>query len=119
MGMNINHLQKFKTFLNKLCEDKKEAIYYAQKDVASKLSSKNGARFFIDMLSQIFEDLIKLLNGTEILLKSQDELLLSLKEVIPNPSGLLVEILKMRNMLNLNVNVALLLDHLVYVITKE
>ena len=108
-----------KTFLNKLCEDKKEAIYYAQKDVASKLSSKNGARFFIDMLSQIFEDLIKLLNGTEILLKSQDELLLSLKEVIPNPSDLLVEILKMRNMLNLNVNVPLLLDHLVYVITKE
>ena len=108
-----------KTFLNKLCEDKKEAIYYAQKDVASKLSSKNGARFFIDMLSQIFEDLIKLLNGTEILLKSQDELLLSLKEEIPNPSDLLVEILKMRNMLNLNVNVPLLLDHLVYVITKE
>ncbi len=108
-----------KTFLNKLCEDKKEAIYYAQKDVASKLSSKNGASFFIDMLSQIFEDLIKLLNGTEILLKSQDELLLSLKEVIPNPSDLLVEILKMRNMLNLNVNVPLLLDHLVYVITKE
>ena len=108
-----------KTFLNKLCEDKKEAIYYAQKDVASKLSSKNGARFFIDMLSQIFEDLIKLLNGTDILLKSQDELLLSLKEEIPNPSDLLVEILKMRNMLNLNVNVPLLLDHLVYVITKE
>lgn len=108
-----------KTFLNKLCEEKKEAIYYAQKDVASKLSSKNGARFFIDMLSQIFEDLIKLLNGTEILLKSQDELLLSLKEVIPNPGDLLVEILKMRNMLNLNVNVPLLLDHLVYVITKE
>ena len=71
------------------------------------------------MLSQIFEDLIKLLNGTEILLKSQDELLLSLKKVIPNPSDLLVEILKMRNMLNLNVNVPLLLDHLVYVITKE
>lgn len=108
-----------KQLLIKLGEDKKEAIYFTQKEVAPMLNNKQSARYFIDMLSQVFEDLISLKHSGEIILKSQDEILFNLKDIINNPDEILVEILKIRSMLNLNVNIPLLLDHLIYVITRE
>lgn len=106
-------------FLTSLATDKKEAVYYAQKAVSPSLKSKQSARFFIDMLSQIFEDLVKLTFEGDILLKSQEDVIMPLKDVVQNPNEILLEILKMRNMLNLNANIPLLIDHLVFEITKE
>ena len=115
----INVKSSLREFLIALTTNKKEAIYYAQKTLSPTLKSKQSARFFIDMLSQIFEDLVKLSFNGEILLKSQEDVILPLNEIITKPNELLLEILKMRNVLNLNANIPLLIDHLVFEITKE
>lgn len=104
--------------LDILSKDKKEAIYYTQSKVSASLKTKEDARYFLDMLSQFLEDLLTLKNKGNIILKSQEEILVNLLNVINNPSEILLEVLKLRGQLNLNVNIPLLLDHLIFFITK-
>lgn len=104
--------------LDTLSRDKKEAIYYTQSKVSASLKTKEEARYFLDMLSQFLEDLLTLKNKGDIILKSQEEILVNLLNVINNPSEILLEVLKLRGQLNLNVNIPLLLDHLIFFITK-
>ena len=104
--------------LDILSKDKKEAIYYTQSKVSASLKTKEEARYFLDMLSQFLEDLLTLKNKGDIILKSQEEILVNLLNVINNPSEILLEVLKLRGQLNLNVNIPLLLDHLIFFITK-
>lgn len=104
--------------LDVLSNDKKEAIYYTQSKVSSSIRTKEEARYFLDMLSQFLEDLLTLKNKGNIVLKSQEEILNNLVDVINNPSEILLEVLKIRGQLNINVNIPLLLDHLIFFITK-
>ena len=93
--------------------DKKDALYLVDKDVVPLIKSKESLRFFIDMLSQIFEDILNIQCSRNITLKSYDTILNSLASKLPHISDTLVELLKVRNQLNLNVNIALQLDHLI------
>lgn len=104
------------TFLEALLQDKRRAVYISQSKVSSLLKNKESLRFYIDMLTQILEDVVSYKHGKQIILTSFSELIDSLCQKLKNIEDDLVEIMKLRNMVNLNLNISLLLDHIVYIL---
>ena len=97
----------------------KDAIYYAQKEIVPFVKTKEEMRFFVDLLSEIFEDLLNLKCNREIVLKSYANILTSLANKLPHIEESLSEILKQRNLVNMNINIPLQIDHLILYIVKE
>lgn len=113
-----------KTALNDLLENlntgnRRDALYYMDTQIIPLVTSKESMRFFIDMLTQVFEDLLNLKCNREITLKSYATILSELVAKLPHINESLMEILKQRNLVNVNVNIPLQLDHLIIYITKE
>jgi DNA polymerase III subunit delta' len=104
--------------LHALCKDKNEAIFVSQQTIIPLLKSKESARFYLDMLAQAFRDLINIPYGGHITLKSYGTLLNELVGKCPHPEKSLVEIMTSRSQLDLNLNIPLLLDHVIYSIIK-
>lgn len=100
-------------------DDPKKAIYSSQKSIIPLINSKETARYFLDLLNEIYEDLLKIKYGNEPTLKSYDTILMPLADKIPHIEESLVEILKCRNIINTNVNIPLLMDHVILSLIKE
>lgn len=100
-------------------EDKREAIYFCQTNILSLVKSKESARFFLDILVQAFEDMLNIQHNKAPILKSYSDTLSSLSTSLSHIDDSLLEILKDRNLINTNVNISLLLDHLIFSIIKE
>lgn len=100
-------------------EDKREAVYFSQTNIISLVKSKESARFFLDMLVQAFEDMLNIQHQKSPILESYSETLYELANKLSHIDESLLEILKDRNLINSNVNISLLLDHLIYQIIKE
>lgn len=97
----------------------KDAIYYEQKEIVPLVKTKEEMRFFIDLLTEFFEDLLNKKCHREISLRSYDTILTSLCSKLPHIEKSLSELLKQRNLVNTNINIALQLDHLTMYISKE
>lgn len=97
----------------------RDVIYYNQKELIPMIKSKEELRFFVDLLSEVFEDILNIKSNREIHLKSYDTILHNLEGKLPHIEDSLVDILKTRNLVNLNLNIGLLLDHLILKIIKE
>ena len=97
----------------------RDVIYYSQKEIIPLIKTKEELRFFIDFLSQVYEDMLNIISNREISLKSYATILNTLSGTLPHIEDSLVEILKTRNLVNLNVNIGLLLDHLIIKLVKE
>lgn len=100
-------------------DNRREAIFYMQSKIEPLISTKESFRFFLDMLAQFFEDLINIQNNNIITLKSYDKILSSLAGKLSHVQDSLLEIQKQRNLVNLNLNILLQLDHLIFEIVKE
>ena len=100
-------------------DDKREAIYYSQTSIIPLVKTKESARFFLDMLVEGFEDILNIQQGKSPILKSHDTILKELSDKLAHVDESLIEILKDRNLINLNVNTSLLMDHLVFSIIEE
>lgn len=106
--------------LNALANDNdKEAVFYTQSVIAPLVNKKESLRFFLDMLAQFFEDIINIQNNASITLNSYDTILRSLATKLHHVQESLLEIQKQRNLVNLNLNIPLQLDHLIFEIVKE
>ena len=97
----------------------KDGIYYAQKEIVPLIKTKEQMRFFVDLLSEFFEDLLNIKCNREISLKSYATILNSLVNKLPHIESSLSELLKQRNLVNMNVNISLQIDHLIIYIVKE
>lgn len=106
----------FDTLVN---QGKREAIYYTQTVIEKNVTTKESFRFFLDLLAQFFEDLINIQNNKEVILNNYDKILHDSLNVITHIDESLVEILKQRNLINLNLNIPLQIDHLIFEIIKE
>ena len=105
--------------LEALAISRDEAIFVSQKDVFNTVRSKEAARFYLDMLTIVFQDLLNIRVNNRITLMSYDSILHELAGRLSHLDETLIEIMTSRGKLDLNVNVALLLDHVVIAITKE
>ena len=99
--------------------NKMDVIYFVESQVSNKIKTKEACRYYINMLVMAFEDLISIKNEKKPFLESYATMLENLTNKLSHFDESLIELLKCSNIVNTNVNIALLIDHLFYVITKE
>ena len=105
--------------LNALLLSADDAVFTCQRLVVPAVKSPDIARLYIKMLAEIFKDLLNLSVNGNITLKSYDNILRELLTKVDHVDKSLLIILSALNRLDVNVNVPLLLDHIIYEITKE
>ena len=104
--------------LNALLISSDDAIFTCQRLVEPKLKSYDLVRMYLKMLSQVFQDLNNLkVNGT-VILHCYDNIYASLLENLANVEKSLLTIMSSIKKLDVNLNIPLLLDHIIYEITK-
>ncbi len=106
-------------FLDYLIDDKDDAVYYMQKVVSTSIRNYEQIRLFVDLLAEIFENLLaKIMNGVSQL-SSYDKILDELSKQLKHVDSSLLTIVSARSMLDVNVNIPLLLDYIAYKIIEE
>lgn len=98
---------------------KNEAAFILQREVTPLLKSKETARFYLDMLTIVFEDLINVKLNNNLVLSTYDKILKELANKLTHLDESLVMIMTSRGKIDLNVNISLLLDYVVFQIIKE
>lgn len=104
--------------LDGLSKKPQAAVFVSQKTIGPLLKTKESARFYLDMLAQVFRDLINVRFDNRITLTSYDSILKELANRLPHLDTSLIEIMTARGQLDLNLNIPLLLDHIIYTIVK-
>ena len=99
--------------------DTSDVIHKSQSDIVNKIKSKESCRYFINMLVMAYEDMINIKNQKNAFLESYATILENLSNKLSHLDESLIELLKCSGIVNTNVNIALLIDHLFYIITKE
>ena len=99
--------------------DTNEIIYQSQSNIVNKIKTKEACRYFINMLVMAFEDMINVKNQKSVFLESYVTILETLAGKLSHLDESLIELLKCSGIINLNVNIPLLIDHLFYTIVKE
>lgn len=105
--------------LESLCMSPDDAVFSCQKLIVPALKAQETARLYIKMLTEVFKDLLNLSVNESITLKSYDNILHELLNHVSHIDKSLVMLMSSLKKLDLNVNTGLLLDHIVYEITKE
>ena len=106
-------------YLDALSLDKDKALFVAQKEIAPILNSKEKARFFLDILTIVFEDILNKSLGGDITIKSYNDIINKLATKLNHIDKSLVEIMTVRGQIDLNLNIASIIDHITIFINKE
>ena len=96
-----------------------DIIYQAQSSITNRIKTKEACRYFINMLVMAFEDAINIQNQKNAFLESYATILETLANKLSHLDESLIELLKCSGVINTNVNIPLLIDHIFYIITKE
>lgn len=105
--------------LNALIISPDDAVFTCQRLIVPAIKTYDVARLYLKMLAEVFKDLLSLSLSGDITLKCYDTILRELVSHLKHVDKSLLIILSSLNRLDLNVNIPLLLDHVVYEITKE
>lgn len=111
--------QALKDQLQALTTSIDEAVFVCQKSVIPALKQQSVARLYIKMLTEIFKDLLNLSVNESITLISYDNILRELLNHVRHIDKSLIALMTSLKKLDYNVNTGLLLDHIIYSITKE
>lgn len=104
----------FVQLLESLKDDNPQAtIYHTEKNIVPLVKTKSSFRFFLDMIVMALEDILKIRNNEKPYLEIYENTLQSLNNKLSHLDESLIELLKCRNYINLNVNQALLIEHVV------
>ncbi len=114
-----NAKEAFEKQLNSFQEGEGHARYVAEKDVVPLLEDKATTRFFFDMMSLAFQDIVASKGGHSISLRSYGRIINALAMGLPHVETSLLSIMTLRREIEANISVALLLPHLISTITKE
>ena len=99
--------------------DANDIIYHSQSNVVNKIKTKESCRYFINMLVMAFEDMINVKNQKSVFLESYATIIETLAGKLSYLDESLIELLKCSGVINVNVNIPLLIDHLFHTIVKE
>ena len=110
----------FEEVIQALAEgDANDIIYHSQSNVVNKIKTKESCRYFINMLVMAFEDMINVKNQKSVFLESYATIIETLAGKLSHLDESLIELLKCSGVINVNVNIPLLIDHLFHTIVKE
>lgn len=96
-----------------------DAIYICERRIISSIKTNEVAKLYLKMLALIFQDLLNLSVNSNITLNCYDKILHELLGRLKHIDKSLLVIMGSISKLDLNVNLGLLLDHIIYEITKE
>ena len=96
-----------------------DAVYTCQRFIVPSLKQATPTRLYLKMLTEIFKDLLNLSVNESITLKSYDNILHELLNHVRHIDKTLIVLMTSLKKLDYNVNTGLLLDHIIYSITKE
>lgn len=99
--------------LNSLSLNKNSSLVKIHQEVYPKLKTKPSIRYYLDMLAIAFQDILNLQIDVEIILKSYKDILLKLKDNLPHIQQSLLTIMTSRGQIDMNINLGLLLDHII------
>ena len=105
--------------LNSLIMSPDDAIFTCQRLIIPGLKQQTSVKLYIKMLTEVFKDLLNISVNQNITLKSYDNILQELYKHLSHIEQSLVVLMGAVNKLDYNVNNGLLLDHIIYSITKE
>lgn len=94
------------------------AIYVCQRHIIPQIKDRNIAKIYVKMLTNVFQDLVNISVNQDITLKSYDKILHELSGILKNIDKSLIILMSTISKIDLNVNIPLILDHLIYEITK-
>ena len=109
----------FEAMLDQFPDNEDAARYTMQKEVIPALDSKPAARFFVDLLSLAFVDMVALKRGCPIVLQSYATLLDEGAKNLPHLEKSLLAVMTLRGEIETNINLGLLGCHLISVIYEE
>ena len=95
------------------------ARFTFEKEVMPLLSTKANARFFFDLLTLFFRDVVAAKAGNPISLTSYDKIIRDAAKKLPHVETSLLSIMTLRGEIELNIRPGLILAHLVNVLTQE
>ena len=104
--------------LNAMLMSRDDAIFTCQRLVEPKMKSGIVTRMYLKLLSQVFQDLNNLQVNGEIIFTCYANIYEGLLEKLKNLDKSLLVIMSSMKKLELNVNTSLLLDHIIFEITK-
>jgi len=105
--------------LNSLLISPDDAVFSSQRFIVPALKQQSTAKLYIKMLTEIFKELLNLSVNESITLKSYDNILHELLKHVTHIDKTLIVLMSSIKKLDYNVNIGLLLDHIIYSITKE
>ena len=105
--------------LNSLLISPDDAVFTNQRFIIPTLKQQSAAKLYIKMLTEIFKELLNLSVNESITLKSYDNILHELLKRVSHIDKSLIVLMTSLKKLDYNVNIGLLLDHIIYSITKE
>ena len=105
--------------MNSLLISPDDAVFTCQRFLVPSLKQQSTARLYIKMLTEIFKELLNLSVNESITLKSYDNILHELLNHVSHIDKSLIVLMTSLKKLDYNVNTGLLLDHIIYSITKE
>ena len=109
----------FELALDTLNKPRSGIIYGFEKDIIPLVRGKETGRYFLDMLSLAFKDLLSLESGLTIVLTSYATLLEPLSKSLKHLQESLYAILDARGKIDLNISLSSLLEHLAGIIARE
>ena len=105
--------------MNSLLISPDDAVFTCQRFLVPSLKQQSTARLYIKMLTEIYKELLNLSVNESITLKSYDNILHELLNHVSHIDKTLIVLMTSLKKLDYNVNTGLLLDHIIYSITKE
>ncbi|MCQ3035680.1 MAG: hypothetical protein MJ248_05675 [Bacilli bacterium] len=102
-----------------LNENKLRAAYVMDKDIIPNAKTNDIVRTYLSLLSTVFQDILNTTYKTDITLLSYTDIINDLSKKLKHIAYSLRAILAAKNKLEINVNIPLLLDHVIYEITRE
>lgn len=105
--------------LNSLLLSGDDAVFTCQRLIVPTLKQQGPAKLYIKMLTEVFKDLLNLSVNESITLKSYGNILQELLKHVSHIDKSLIVLMSSIKKLDYNVNIGLLLDHIIYSITRE
>lgn len=109
----------FLTSLESLERGEAYARFVMEKDIIPIVNSKKNARFFFDMMTLALKDIVRLSQGGEIALTSYLPTLQATLPALKNPDKALMSTMTLRGEIESNIQIGLLLIHLIHELFQE
>ncbi len=115
----LNAKKALERFLAAMNENSSQARYVMEKEVTPLLSGKPAARFFFDLLSVVFQDIVAYARGSSINLTAYAKIIADLAKKLPHVETSLLSVMTLRGEIETNIQVGLLCNHLIYLLYQE